>query len=78
MAKNFKRYVVTVDMYLYAENDYMAQKRSSKIRKLIDNCDHTDSVDVKEIGEQPFGTPNYRKIPTEFNKKDISKKSLPF
>ena len=50
-----KRYVVTMDMYVYAENDYMARKRAHKIAEKID-------ADVTEIGEQPFASINYRKL----------------
>ena len=50
-----KRYVVTMDMYVYAENDYMARKRAHRIAEKID-------ADVTEIGEQPFASINYRKL----------------
>ena len=50
-----KRYVVTMDMYVYAENDYMVRKRAHKIAEKID-------ADVTEIGEQPFASINYRKL----------------
>ena len=50
-----KRYVVTMDMYVYAENDYMARKRAHKLAEKID-------ADVTEIGEQPFASINYRKL----------------
>jgi hypothetical protein len=54
MAKE-NRYVVTMDMYVYAENDYMARKRAHKLAEKID-------ADVTEIGEQPFASMNYRKL----------------
>ena len=44
-----------MDMYVYAENDYMARKRAHKIAEKID-------ADVTEIGEQPFASINYRKL----------------
>ena len=50
-----KRYVVTMDMYVYAENDYMARKRAHKVAEKID-------ADVTEIGEQPFASIDYRKL----------------
>ena len=31
-----KRYVVKMDMYVYAENDYMARKRAHQMKKKID------------------------------------------
>ena len=49
------RYVVQMDMYVYAENDYMARKRAHKLAEKID-------ADVTEIGEQPFASMNYRKL----------------
>ena len=60
MAKE-NRYVVTMDMYVYAENDYMARKRAhdlkNELRKKYDN-----QADVLDIVEQPFGTFNNRKL----------------
>ena len=32
-----KRYVVQMDMYVYADNDYMAKKRANDLRLSIDN-----------------------------------------
>lgn len=74
-----KRYVVQVEMYVYAENDYMARKRANDIKLSIDNKDYTDYTKVTEIGEQAFATPNYRKLndPT-FTPKDLSNEPLPF
>ena len=67
-----KRYVVTMDMYVYAENDYMARKRAHKVAEKID-------ADVTEIGEQPFASIDYRKL--EDHSKPSSKdkdEPLPF
>tara|TARA_R110000744_G_scaffold47460_2_gene104490 strand:+ start:591 stop:827 length:237 start_codon:yes stop_codon:yes gene_type:complete len=74
-----KRYVVKMEMYVYAENDYMAKKRSNDLRLSIDNRRHSDLVEVTEIGEQPFGSFNYRKLdnPT-FIPKDMANGDLPF
>ena len=36
MARDKKRYVVQVDCYVYAENDYMARKRAHKMAKSLD------------------------------------------
>lgn len=73
MAKE-NRYVVTMDMYVYAENDYMARKKAHQYAEKI-------GADVTEIGEQRFATMNYRKLdnhskpePKERKKDD----SLPF
>ena len=37
MNKKEKRYVVQMDMYVYAENDYMARKRANDLRLNLDN-----------------------------------------
>mgnify|MGYP003636445194 FL=1 len=78
MGKN-KRYVVQMEMYVYADNDYMARKRANDLRLSIDNRRHSQDVVVKEIGEQPFASFNYRKLddPT-FTPKDMSNEPLPF
>ena len=47
-----KRYVVTMDMYVYAENDYMARKRAHKMKNSLDNYNRRPSI--TEIGEQPL------------------------
>ena len=33
-----KRYVVTMDMYVYAENDYMARKNAHKLAEVGKKC----------------------------------------
>ena len=76
---NEKRYVVQVEMYVYADNDYMARKRADSIKKVIDQKDYADYVKVTEIGEQAFATPNYRKLEDpSFTPKDRSNEPLPF
>ena len=79
MDKENKRYIVTMDMYVYADNDYMARKRANDLKLSIENRLHSDHVKVKEIGEQPFATTYYRKLdnPT-FTPKDTSNDPLPF
>lgn len=74
-----KRYVATIEMYVYAENDYMARKRAHDLKLSIENRRHSDQVKVSEIGEQPFGSFDYRKLedPT-FTPKDMSNQPLPF
>lgn len=71
MAKD-NRYVVTMDVYVYAENDYMARKRGHKLAEKID-------ANVTEIGEQPFASFNYRKLDDFSKPSDRSKdEPLPF
>jgi hypothetical protein len=59
-----KRYVVKIEMFVHAENDYMARKTSHKI---ADKIKDGYEVDVVEIGELPFASINYRQL------EDISK-----
>jgi len=79
MSKKENRYVVTMDMYVYADNDYMAKKRANDLRLSIDNRRHSQDVTVKEIGEQPFASTYYRKLddPT-FTPKEMLDEPLPF
>ncbi len=60
MDRDKKRYVVTMDMYVYAENDYMARKRAHKLRDTLDGYNRRPSI--TEIGEQPFASMSYRKL----------------
>jgi len=57
-----KRYVVTMDMYVYADNDYMARKRAHKMRDKIDKEMGGARPSITEIGEQPFASMSYRKL----------------
>jgi len=57
-----KRYVVTMDMYVYADNDYMARKHAHKLVEKLDEEKFNTSAKVTEIGEQPFASLNYRKL----------------
>ena len=67
-----KRYVVTYETYVYADNDYMARKRAHKLAEKIGGS-------VTEIGEQPFASMDYFKL--DDISKPVSKKKdkpLPF
>ena len=79
MEKLEKRYIVTMDMFVYADNDYMARKRANDLKLSIENRRHSDQIVVSEIGEQPFASTYYRKLddPT-FTPKDKSNEPLPF
>lgn len=79
MSKKENRYVATIEMYVYADNDYMAKKRANDLKLSIENRRHSDHVRVTEIGEQPFGSFDYRKLedPT-FTPKDKSNEPVPF
>ena len=79
MSGENKRYVVQMEMYVFADNDYMAKKRANDLKLSIENRRHSDHVKVTEIGEQPFASTYYRKLddPT-FTPKDTSNEPLPF
>ena len=77
MAKN--RYVVTFEAYVYAENDYMARKKSHAVNDSINAIMNVQNSDVMDIVEQPFGTIGNRKL--DDISKPVSKdkdKPLPF
>tara|TARA_R100001244_G_scaffold56340_1_gene48052 strand:+ start:367 stop:603 length:237 start_codon:yes stop_codon:yes gene_type:complete len=78
MAKE-KRYVVTVDAYIYAENDYMARKRvHQEVEKLhLDSDSLLYEPKVNGIGEQPFASFSYRAL-EEISKPRNKKEKLPF
>ena len=67
--RNENRYVVTMDMYVYAPNDYMARKRAHAVNDSINAIMNVQDSEVKEIGSQPFASMDYRKL------EDISKPS---
>ena len=78
MSEN-KRYVVQIEMYVYADNDYMAKKRANDLKLSISNRRHSDHVKVTEIGEQPFASTYYRKFDDiTFIPKDMLDEPLPF
>ena len=56
-----KRYVVTIEMYVYAENDAsakaIAESKAKKEREYNDN-----RCSVSGIVEQPFGSLKVRKV----------------
>ena len=74
MRYNEKRYVVSMDVYVYAENDYMARKRAYKMVDSLDKYGRNPSI--TEIGEQPFASMNYRKL--EDISKPVKNEKLPF
>tara|TARA_B100000497_G_C7616332_1_gene370192 strand:+ start:288 stop:527 length:240 start_codon:yes stop_codon:yes gene_type:complete len=79
MAKD-NRYVVQMDMYIYAENDYMARKRAHKMKDEIDKDFPNARPMITEIGSQPFGTMAYTKLKDKSEPLSRSEKEedLPF
>ena len=65
MAKE-NRYVVTMDMYVYGKDDYMARVEAHKLVDELKNK-YDNQATVLDIVEQPFGRLGNRKL------KDISK-----
>tara|TARA_R110000803_G_scaffold171674_1_gene234565 strand:+ start:418 stop:657 length:240 start_codon:yes stop_codon:yes gene_type:complete len=79
MENKLKRYVVKMDMYVYAENDYMARKRAHKLSKTLNTEKYNTSANVIEIGEQEFGTMEYYKLDNHTEPADREDKAdLPF
>lgn len=77
MRSNEKRYVVTMDVYVYAENDYMARKRAHKMIDSLDKYGRNPSI--TEIGEQPFASLSYRKLDDISRPVDkVKNEKLPF
>jgi len=79
MDRNKKRYVMTVDMYVYAENDYMARKRAHRMVDYVDNKYVNARTKIPELMEQQFGTIGFRRL-NDISKPVSNKKEeeLPF
>lgn len=74
-----KRYAVQLDLYIYADNDYMARKKAHEYAEEIDSKHSNARANVTEIGEQPFASLAYRKL--DDKSRPMSKKEedeLPF
>ena len=76
--KKKKRYVVVIDTYVYAENDYMARKMAHDIRKNING----EQTRILEINESPYASLETRPLedisePRDKNKWN-SEDELPF
>ena len=49
-----KRYLVTVDMYVYAENDHMVRTKVHDLVEVLNNDEKVYNTQILEIAEQPF------------------------
>jgi hypothetical protein len=79
MSNKDKRYIVSIDMYVYAENDYMARKRAHKMINMVDEKYVNARPSITELGEQPFASLIYRKLEDHSKPRDKSlDKPLPF
>lgn len=56
-----RRYVITLDAYLYADNDEQAKKRCELYREALRQVDDCQPA-VLSLHEQPFGKLYNRKI----------------
>ena len=56
-----KRYVVVMDMYVYAADDQAAKKEAERLAKELDSK-YDNRAQVTELGEQPFASMSFRKI----------------
>ena len=73
------RYVVTFEAYVYAENDYMARRKSHAVNDSINAIMNVQNSEVMDIVEQPFGTMGNRKLDDISKPRDKNKdKDLPF
>jgi len=80
MKETRTRYVVTVDMYVYGEDDYMARKNVHEMLDKIDEEYPNARPEITEMGIQPFASYDYIKLddwskPIPKEKKD---EPLPF
>lgn len=79
MSKN--RYVATIEVYVYGDNDYNARMNAHKMLDKIDNDFPNSQPSISEMGSQPFASMAYRKLDDHSrpSKLDNSKdESLPF
>tara|TARA_R110002020_G_scaffold30746_4_gene96604 strand:- start:9816 stop:10079 length:264 start_codon:yes stop_codon:yes gene_type:complete len=57
-----KRYVVTIDMHVYAENDHMARVKAHDLVEQISLDEKAYNILVLSIDEQPFGSLSSREL----------------
>ena len=78
--KDRKRYVMTVEMYVYGENDYHARMKADKTLDEINSKHVNAHASISEMGEQPFATMGYRKLDDNSRPSVIDKEAdeLPF
>lgn len=79
---NKKRYVVTMEMYVYAKDDYMARMEAHKLEDKVNRASMNADAKISEIGLQPFATMQYSKLdnhsrPSKLDG-DSSNDKLPF
>ena len=77
--RNENRYVVTMDMYVYPPNDYMARKSGHAVNDSINAIMNVQDSEITGIVEQPFATMGNRKLDDISKPRDKDEdKDLPF
>lgn len=56
------RYVVTMEMYVYAKDDYMARMEAHKLEDKINRASMNADAKISEIGVQPFASMHYKQL----------------
>jgi hypothetical protein len=62
MSSEKQRYLLDIDMYLYARSDKKARKKAEKIIKKLNKIYPSSDSRVKELHLQPFATMTSKKI----------------
>ena len=62
---NLKRYVATIDVYIYAESDEQAIELTKNLDDKI-KLDNFNAFNILELAEQPTGTLGSRQIFSNF------------
>ncbi len=62
MSSETQRYLLDIDMYLYAKSDKKARKKVEKILKKLNRIYPNSHADVSELHLQPFATMTSKKI----------------
>ena len=73
-----KRYLVTVDMYVYAENDHMVRTKVHDLVEVLDNDEKVYNTQILEIAEQPFASLECRTLEDISNPVENNPTELPF
>jgi hypothetical protein len=73
-----KRYLVTVDMYVYAENDHMVRTKVHDLVEVLNNDEKVYNTQILEIAEQPFASLECRTLEDISNPVENNPTELPF
>lgn len=78
MSSEKQRYVLDIDMYLYANQDKKARKKVEKILRKLNKIYPNSHAKAKELHLQPFATMTSKKISlTEPNELHLSGNVIP-